>query len=140
MKVILYFDEPRDLTQDLRAIREVSKKVGKISVTLTAREKSVFNLNGQNIFVDTLNKLAPNDFDCLICSDKSSAINFPPEKIFTPEQFIKNFSNNTPPPNYFFLLMRMQNIMSSPRFIRFLHSRRIPKPSSKLFFRTTMTL
>ena len=139
MKVILYFDGSHDLTNGLRAIEEVSKKVGKISVTLTAREKSVFNFNGQNIFVDTLNKFAPNDFDCLICSDKSSTINFPPEKIFTPMQFIKKFSNN-PPPRYYSLLMPTQSIMSSPRFIRFLHSRRIPKLSSKLFFRITMTL
>ena len=101
MKVVLYFDGSHDLTNGLRAIEEVSKKVGKISVTLTAREKSVFNFNGQNIFVDTLNKFAPNDFDCLICSDKSSTINFPPEKIFTPMQFIKKFSNN-PPPLLFF--------------------------------------
>ena len=106
MKVILYFDGSHDLTNGLRAIEEVSKKVGKISVTLTAREKSVFNFNGQNIFVDTLNKFAPNDFDCLICSDKSSTINFPPEKIFTPMQFIKKFSNNPPPVIILYLCQR----------------------------------
>lgn len=132
MKVILYFDKPLDLTQGFRAVEEVSKNFNKISVTLASREKIEFGADGQIFFVCALNELSLDDFDCIICSNDSLKINFPSEKIFTPEQFIKNFSEDNTPLNYYSLPTRIQSIMTSLRSILFLRLRRIPKPSSKL--------
>ena len=139
MKVALYFEKPDDLIQELRAVEEVSKRVGKFFIAFAAREECEFEMDGQKFFACAFDELSFDEFDYIIFPDDLSKINFPPEKILTPAQFTKKFLKDNPPRCYF-LLTRTQSIMSSPRYILFLRLRRTPKLLSKLFFPTTNIL
>lgn len=102
MNVVLYFKEVGDLMQGLHAVEEVSKRVGKISVTLASREKIEFGADGQIFFVDTLDEISLNAFDYIISSVDSLQVDFPSEKIFTPAQFTKKFLSDNRPNLLFF--------------------------------------
>ena len=152
MEVVLYFDESQNLKRGFKSIQEVSKNIGKVSLTLATRENMEFTIGNQTLYAVARDELKTLDFDYLILCDMENfssqeicANDFlnkiPLEKIFTPAQFIKKFSVvNPPPPNYYSLLMQTQDIMSSLRSILFLRSCRIPKLSSKLFSPTTNIL
>ena len=83
MEVVLYFEEPHNLMSGLCAVEKVSKKIGRISVTLAARDKFEFNAAGKNFSTCTLDELNASDFDCLImCDTENFTDKIPSEKIF----------------------------------------------------------
>lgn len=102
MKVALYFENPDDLIQELRAVEEVSKRVGKFFIAFAAREECEFEMDGQKFFACAFDELSFDEFDYIIFPDDLSKINFPPEKILTPAQFTKKFLKDNPPPLLFF--------------------------------------
>lgn len=104
MKVALYFEKPDDLIQELRAVEEVSKRVGKFFIAFAAREECEFEMDGQKFFACAFDELSFDEFDYIIFPDDLSKINFPPEKILTPAQFTKKFLKDNPPPVAIFYL------------------------------------